>query len=629
MITKFFVFLSTLFFIFPISANIIDVDKDKLEALSSSTTWLKLLNYEPGVLTSTLAPAIHSKNFHLSKNLPYNAKQELIGTLIAFKQSDALEDINQHPQCKFPARFIWLKKQLNLKNLGIKKVDCPEYNLWSKNETLDSISLVFATGYLGNPASYYGHTLLKLNSSSQTNERLLDTSINFGADVPPNEDPLSYMIKGLVGGYDGSFTHSKYYYHTQNYLENELRNMWEYKLNLSKTDQQFLLAHIWELIEQDYTYYFLNKNCVSRMYELLSLIDGVELPKINPLWVVPQEVIRAVNKATYNDAALVQEVTYIPSRQTQFYDKYWQLSSVEKNYVTSVINNFNKLKELPTVQLTEDQKLRSLALLLDYYQFVITQNKEENDFLKEKYDQVLAARYRLPIGKPTFEIKKTLSPHYGRSSSYTQLSWVHNKTLGNGLKIKIRPTYYDQLDGSTGHIKNATLKMGEIEFEHFNSKVALSALTIFDVISVNDQATGLPNDNFDSWKLSFGMRKQDLTCNDCLDFIFKGSKGWAFPLSLNTTTGFYIGAALTENYQNRGRAYISASTFLTNSITDQWNVIFDIETVNYIQYGKESFTNYAIESRYQFNVGKHYLDARFSVRKHRTTEVLASIGYYW
>jgi len=629
MILKYCALLSTFFFIFSISAKILDLDEKKLDTLSSSSTWLKLLNYEDGILTQERAPTIHSQRFYLSQDSSSNAKQELISTLKAFKISEALEDINQHPQCRFPARFIWLNRQLDLKSLGIKKIDCPEYKLWSKNETLNSISLVFATGYLGNPASYYGHTLLKLNSSSKTEERLLDISINFGADVPSNEDPVSYMLKGLVGGYDGSFTHSKYYFHTQNYLENELRNMWEYKLNLSRTDQQFLLAHIWELIEQDYTYYFLNKNCVSRMYALLSIIDGVELPKMNPLWVVPQEVIRAVNSATYNDAALIKEITYIPSRQTQFYDKYWQLSSAESGYATIIINDFDKLKELPTFKLTQEQQFRVLAVLLDYYQFVIAKSGDENNYLKERADQILAARYRLPIGKPKFEIKTPLSPHYGRSSSYTQFSWVNNQTLGSGLKIKIRPTYYDQLDGSTGHINNALLKMGEIEFEHFNSELRLSALTIFDVISVNDQATGLPKDNFDAWKFSLGMKKQDLACSNCLDFTVKGSKGWAFPLSLNITSGFFVGAGLTENYQNRGRVYISTSTFLTSSITDHWSIKFDIETLKYIEYGKKSFTNYSLESRYQFNVGKYSFDARLGVKKHRTEEVIASLGYYW
>ena len=175
---------------------------------------------------------------------------------------------------------------------------------WSKLSSTQSLSLIFATGYLGNPASYYGHTLLKLNSDQNKKLNLLETSVNFGAKVPKNEDPISYMLKGVVGGYDGSFSHSSYYYHTQNYLENELRDLWEYQLNLSQDDYYFLVAHIWELIEQDYIYYFFDENCVYRMYELFSLFDDIDLPPIKAPWVIPQEVVSAINSATYKGCLL-------------------------------------------------------------------------------------------------------------------------------------------------------------------------------------------------------------------------------------------------------------------------------------------------------------------------------------
>lgn len=605
------------------------LSEQNLAYLSQSKLWLKLLSYEDGLLTNTLSTSINSKLFYLYQGEDFNPQKELISTLQAFKISPIEGDINQHAQCKFPARYIWLNQQLNFNELGIRGIECPEYKRWSKYDLLDSISFVFATGYLGNPASYYGHTLLKLNASLHTEERLLDVSINYGAEVPADEDPVSYILKGLVGGYDGSFSHSQFYFHTQNYLEHELRNIWEYKLNLSQQDQRFLLAHIWELIGQDYTYYFFNKNCVARMYQLFSLIEGIELPQMNPFWVVPQEAIRAINKAKYNNKNLIKEVVFIPSRQSQFYDKYWQLTSVENDYVLKIINNFDKLKNLPNANLSNEEKFRILAVLIDYYQFVIASNREELAHFKYYYEQVLNMRYQLPIGKAKFELSKPKSPHIGRPTSYTQVSWIDNELLGIGQRLKVRPTYYDQLDTSVGHIKNATLKMAELEFAYFNSALTINEFNLFSVVSVNNQATGLPKDNFDSWKLSLGFKNQVLRCQSCLGAIFEGSKGWAIPLSSQITTGFYVGGALTENYLNRGRVYLSSSTFLTAQITNHWNIKLDLKALKYIEKEKRNFTYYSVESRYQFNIGKYTLDARLGISKEDTHEFFAGLGYYW
>ena len=616
-------------FCFPTLATSLILNDSKLNQLANSSTWLKLLAYDRELVTGELQASIHSDSFYLYQEGNFTPKKELISTLKGFKASEDIKNANIHSQCLFPARYLWLKRQFDFKKLGIKDISCPNFEKWSMKGDLDSISLIFATGYLGNPASYYGHTLIKLNSSSVKNESLLDVSINYGANIPIDEDPASYIVKGLIGGYEGSFSHSKYYFHTQNYLENELRNIWEYKLNLSKTDQQFLLAHMWELLDKNYIYYFLNKNCVSRMYQLFSLIDGIELPKMNPLWVVPQDAVKALNDAKYKGQDFIKGISHSPSRQALFYDKYWQLSNSEKELLTSIIDNIKLLPKIHENDFTAAQQFRVLGVLIDYYQFLISLTGDEKGELEQKYNLALAERYRLPLGKANFEISKPSSPHLGRPASYTQISWINNDSLGTGIKVRLRPTYYDQLDSSIGHIKNAALKMAEFEFEYFESSFNLSAFTIFDLTSINNQATGLPGDSFDSWKLALGMKKQSLSCTDCLDFTFEGSTGWAYPISSYTTTGIYFGGAIIENYHDRGRFYLSANAFLTSTITDRLNIKLDVKSLKYLENDRESFVNYSIESRYQFNVGKYIFDSRVGLRKKKGAEMYLSLGYYW
>ncbi|MDC2888426.1 hypothetical protein PN838_06220 [Psychrosphaera sp. G1-22] len=62
---------------------------------------------------------------------------------------------NNHPSCRFPARFSWLSKQLNLNTTQYNLNHCEDFNQWAKLPSLKSASLVYASGYLGNPASFW------------------------------------------------------------------------------------------------------------------------------------------------------------------------------------------------------------------------------------------------------------------------------------------------------------------------------------------------------------------------------------------------------------------------------------------------------------------------------------------
>lgn len=607
-----------------LSETLASISDAKLNKLSESEKWKKLIKIEDLTIFEKNEFAIHSKRFYLSINKIVTAKSELNATIQSFYSKKPYIDINEHPQCRFPARFLWLKSRLDFSNIEVIK--CPNFQKWAKLSATKSLSLVFATGYLGNPASYYGHTLIKLNPDQKSHLSLLDTSINFGAEVPENEDPLSYMIKGVVGGYNGSFTHSKFYYHTQNYLENELRDLWEYELAFEKDDFQFLVAHMWELIEQKYTYYFLDENCVYRMYELFGLIDGIELPKLNSLWVIPQEVVRAINNISYKNRPLVKKVTYIPSRQAKFYKKYWQLNDKEKELVSDIANKSKNIELLnkKVIELESQQKI--LSVLLDYYQYLIAVDKENESQLKRSYNKALVYRFKLPIGKASFISSHPSSPDNSRPSSYSQVSYIDNTELGHGIRFKLRPAYYDQLDAESGHVRNGALKMAEIEFDYFSSSLTLNNLSLFEIISVKNSASGLPNDSYDSWMLYLGFKKQEARCSNCTDLAFEAKKGWAIPFNKTTMFGAYLGGAFTENYENRGLVYTSGTLTLSHRFTENLNFFVNVEMRKYLTNKYISNVNYLAQIRYKFKLNNDYLDFRLGARE---DEIALSLGYYW
>ncbi len=595
-----------------------------ITAVAESNKWQKLIKIEQNSLLKNSEFAVHSQSFYFSNIKTLTAKSELINTLKALLADKAYITPDENPQCRFPARYIWLKTQFDLSQ--IQTVTCEKFLKWSKLPNSKSLSLIFATGYLGNPASYYGHTLLKLNSDKKTTLDLLETSVNFGANVPEDEDPITYIIKGVIGGYDANFTHSKFYYHTQNYLENELRDLWEYQLNLDKDDYQFLVAHIWELIGQNFTYYFFDKNCVFRMYELFELIDDIKLPSIKAPWVIPQEAARAINSATYKNLPLVKKTIYIPSRQANFYSKYWQLNKLLKSSVKAIVLDIEQLKLLNNSKMQNEDKLKVLSVLLDYYQYLLAIDNETKLENEGNYGKILAYRYQLPIGKAQFYENVPISPHNSRPSSYIQAAVLHNRKLGNGYTFKLRPAYYDQLDAESGHVKNGVLKMAELDLEYLSDKLSIRQFSIFEVLSVKSQASGLPQDDYDAWRLYLGLKKQEDNCLNCTDFTFQGSKGWAVPLNNFTTLGAYFGGAFVENYQDRGRVYASSHFTLNQIINDNWNFMIDIEARKYLENEQISLFNYRFETRYKYIVNQNYFDFRLALSEHETQ---LSLGYYW
>ena len=357
-----------------------------------------------------------------------------------------------------------------------------------------------------------------------------------------------------------------------------------------------------------------------------TLIDDIDLPSIKTPWVIPQAVVSAINSATYKGAPLVSKIKYIPSRQSSFYNKYWQLNSKEKSLISNIVKNTAQLNLLNSEEIALETKLKVLSTLLDYYQYLIAVDKDNIEINKQSYTQVLTFRYNLSPGKANFVEKLAKSPHLARPSSYLQLGFIHNEIFGNGVSIKLRPAYYDQLDAESGHIRNGALKMGELDLEYIDSTLAIRSLSIFEVVSVSNQATGLPQDGYDSWRLYLGLEKQDNKCINCADFTFRANKGLSIPVLKNTTIGGYIGGALIENYRDRGRVYISSNLTLNQSINKNWNFLIDLEARKYLENEQLAKYNFKAETRYRAKFHHDYIDFRLILSSYET---MLSFGYYW
>ncbi|MBD3652349.1 DUF4105 domain-containing protein [Kangiella sp.] len=601
------------------------LSEQELNQLSHSRTWLNLLHYEEDSSSpSGFTSAIHNPAFFISNSGKTEPQQELIATIDAFTGDSSQAQLKQY-HCQFPARLLWLRTQLG-NDFAKEKIlnGCEEYREWTRQGSINSISIVYATGYLGNPASFYGHTLLKFNSSEENkNTHLLDSSLNYGAIVPDNENPVVYILKGLFGGYDAGFTQIEFYFHEGNYGEGELRDMWEYELNLSQNEVDLLVAHSWEVLRKEYTYYFLKENCAYRMAELFSIIDGLDVVPDGQFWTYPQDVVQLLPSLERNGEKIVKDIYKYPSRQTRLYNKYSQLSFDEKKHVEAAIDSTSYLNSTNFESLSTQGKHRVLDTLLDYYQIIEDSEEEQAN---KAYQAVLSARFKVEKGQSNFEKKynKQSGPHSGRKPSLISLGTVNHEAWGQYETIRLRPAYYDSLDASSAHIGFSQLSMGELGLIHHDGSYALDYLDVINIQSINSKATGLPQDGGSPWNLRVGWERDTFSCIDCSLFKIQGDMGYSIAISEDFVIAGYFGGGLQEsgsvfdNYFVRAKAFsqVNFSSALRGRVTYEHRADF------------ESNSEESIEVNLRLELAKNW-ESRFLYRKSDQEEIGISVGYYW
>jgi hypothetical protein len=537
----------------------------KKNDLGVNAVWLKLLRYpHTGKDVTRYESEVISEDFFLSNTGQTNPESELEATLKAiFSPSPAIQD--DHAQCRFRGRYIWLKRMIGFD--GEPKVDCAEFNKFSSAGSVGSVSLVLATGYLGNPASYYGHVLLKFNSQKfEANNGLLDESVNFGAIIPDGTDPVSYIFKGVTGGYEGGFTHIQYYFHNHNYGENELRDLWEYELNLSAEDVELVVAHAWEMIGKKYQYYFFRKNCAYRIAEIVEAATGLQLVPESRPYTVPQALIQNIaQQIVSNGDSLVKKVSYHPSRQSDLYAKYRELSAIETRAVELLVEDTDNLKAKSYLSLSMAQRQRVVDVLLDYYRFYLAADTEDESLLSQRnsYQDILKERFSLDSALSSQVVSRPVPPDGGREPSLFRFGLSHQSRQSVGALVHLRPAYYDALDAGPGHVKYAHLSMLETELTVSSGNAKISYLDLVSIESVSPGITRLPGDRGESWRLKFGFERQAVECSSCLVFRAQGDVGLSKELFDGFLLSGYVGGGIQENRNSNGvvfgRVVLSAS----------------------------------------------------------------------
>ena len=223
--------------------------------LANERVWHLLLKYDTRLLGGMVSEA-DGMEFFNSPQGKTDPEAEVAATLASFfvPLADVAEG-KEHPQCNFPARFKWLNRQLAFDLDRLEIQPCDRLDRWMENLDPVGATLVFASYFLNNPASMFGHTLMRIDSRrTGSGNNLMNYGVNYAA-ATDTENSFLYALKGLTGAFQGRFAIFPYYTKVQEYNNWESRDLWEYELKFTEDQLNMMLLHLWELGGSYFDYY--------------------------------------------------------------------------------------------------------------------------------------------------------------------------------------------------------------------------------------------------------------------------------------------------------------------------------------------------------------------------------------
>ena len=511
-----FLIFSLLLPIFSFPAFASDVDKTIVEAnrleLATTPTWLALLHYKKEAISRIVQSQVDGEQFFLSKTGKTDPKAELEADLRAFMRAPELN----HAQCRFPARWFWLKQQLSITPSQYDVV-CPKLEQWLEKTSADKLTLVFPAMYLNNPGSMFGHTFIRFDNTDKP--ILLSYTLNYAAKVDSGDGFMAYSYKGLSGGYNGVFGIRPYYETVQTYSNLENRDIWEYGLDYSQEEITQLRRHVWEVMDVQFDYFFLNENCA---YRLLSLLDAVKAEAqlssedAFPVYAIPVDTVRALE-----NKSLILSRKFRASLATQIeQNSQFLTSSLNETAIALADKNisFNEFKEH-----ISDKEQQASVLNQTY---ALLQFREQDD--SELATQLLSTLSTLP--KSPKQDYSGIEPEKGHDSVLAAIGAGEVRDKRN-IRFQIRGSFHSLLDDPTGYLAGAEITSFDTELDWLteDEKLQLEKFTFFKIAAL------APIKRWQkpiSWRFNISVDRTPINTTDTtLAFITSGSAGGSVKLA--------------------------------------------------------------------------------------------------
>jgi Domain of unknown function (DUF4105) len=467
------------------------------QRLWDSRDWQVLLHYRPAILGGWKSEADGLNFFLAGARGRTDPAAELDATLAAFfapPVSDPQNPEAQHPQCRFPARYAWLKRELGVDpqetriDIGVaiqaRLVDqrCPLLDTWRTGIAAEAVTLVYATAYLNSPASMYGHTFLRLSRATGEGNPLLDYAVNFAADVN-TRNGLVYAVRGLTGGFPGRFYVVPYYVKVQEYSNMESRDLWEYELAFTPEQVTRLVLHAWETRTTYFDYFFFTENC---SYQLLSLLEVAD-PSLHLLdqfggSVVPGDTVRAL----LEQKGLVRRRATRPSLVSTLRRRRIDLDDREIHAVEAWVSGPAAGAPPAMTGIPPERQARVLDTAADYLRYREGSKGEPGDDFKRRERQMLLARGRLGVAPEPLVVRAGIdAPERGHATLRLGVGGGVSDQGAGFETLSVRGAIHDYLDPARGYPEDAELEMGQlrVRFDNEAHRLGLDRLDLVNILS--------------------------------------------------------------------------------------------------------------------------------------------------
>ena len=544
--------------------------------LSEKQTWQSLLHYRSRLLESGMVSQIDDPVFFLSPDGKTNPRSELNATITFLFSENSSGDPGPHDKCSFIARYHWLKRELAVPDVQGRVLSCPEFDKWYEAMDPESLTFIFASAYMNNPTSMFGHTFLRVDQKGQNESaRLVATVVDYVAEVSGDSNPVGVALLGVFGGFKGYFSTMPYYMKVKTYSDIDSRDIWEYRLNLADTQVADVLRHVWELRGIYSDYFYFTENC---SYNILSLLEfvypGLRMPVKFQLRTTPMDVIRLLTE----EPGIVKSVTFRPSGTTWIKRMRQTFSSGEDVLFRQVILDSSVMESGDWKALPPERAGVILEAASDYLKHHRLQKKAKLEKDSQRWRELLDARLDLGINSQTMDTRPLTEPPQAGHKTL-KISAGYGSRNGEWFEeLTLRAGYHDLLDPEPGYPPDAQIEMFSARLRHYqeSNRVKLDQFVLLDIVSL------VPLDNLffhPSWKVRAAYESIATDdCRYCGTIVLNFGVGLAGAYKQFSQREVYF--AFLEMDANDGRAFdddyrvgggISAGVLA--DLSDSWKVM--------------------------------------------------------
>jgi len=575
--------------------------------LGQHESWLALLHYKQEMVSRRVLSQADDNDFFLDEKGKTNPDAELIANIKGFLRGPE----NNHAQCRFPARWWWLKRQIKI--LDKYDVRCSQLEAFMLRVSHDKLFLVFPTMYLNNPGSIFGHTFLRFDGEDEP--VLLSQTLNYAARVDKHDSLLSYVEKGIFGGYRGFFKSRNYFETVQEYSDIENRDIWEYQLAFTAEEIEQLVRHVWEVKNIDFDYYFFRENCAYRLLTLLDVVrPGLQLTSKGNFshYAIPVDTVRALD-----DKNLILTRHLRASLATRIDENFlYEDNTMPVMAIVSAsgaVDN-ESIAEILKVLDTDVKKLEALQQSYNILQFY-----EQSSSQKTKV--ILRLINELSIQVPTTKVinlSKNNSPEIGHDSMRIAASYGeqnHRKYVD----LKFRPSFHDLLDAPQGFVDGAAINFFDTRLKWFeNNNLRLESLSLVNITSISPMSAWRSPV---SWLFDFRFDRSQLSETQSVkNFISRGGFGVSVkqqtfkPYALligewNLSSSYTKGYSLLLGLQLGLNMNYKANQLMVNYEVDNAVSGFDLDkNIAKLQWQYNMQVNHAVRFNYRQTYYDFYTD---------------------